>query len=49
MCFFLKLYYENFNTTKSKNIILVDENEKYKIEIILNHKIKKKKLHYLIK
>ena len=47
--FFLKLYHENFNTTKSKNIMLVDENEKYKIEIILNHKMKWKKSHYLIR
>ena len=38
--FFLKSYYENANITKSKNIIFVDENEKYKIEIILNNKLK---------
>ena len=47
--FLLKSYYQNVNTTKFENIIFVDENEKYEIEIILNNIIKWKKSYYLIK
>ena len=38
--FLFELYYENVNATKSKNIILINKNEKYEIKTILNSKIK---------
>ena len=45
----LESYYKNVNATKSKNIILIDENEKYEIETILDNKIKWKKFYYFVK
>ena len=36
----LKSYHENASITKSKNMKLADENEKYEVETILNNKTK---------
>ena len=45
----LELYYENENIISFSKMILVEENEEWKMKEILNHDKKWEKLYYLIR
>ena len=46
--FLLKLYYKNLNVVASNEMILMNENEKWKIKDILKNKRKWEKLYYFV-
>ena len=47
--FLLKSYYTNANIVVSSKMILVSENEKYKVKIILKNKKKWEKFYYFVR
>ena len=45
----LESYYENVNATKSKDMVLIGEDEEYEVETIFDSKTKWRKLYYFVR